>query len=177
MSGDMAVESLSEAEARAELQRLAQEIARADAAYHTHDAPEISDAEYDALKARNAAIESRFAHLKRADSPSESVGAAPAEGFSKVTHAVRMLSLGNAFEDEDIADFDDRIRRYLGMGADDALHYSSEPKIDGLSLSLRYEQGQLVQAATRGDGAVGENVTDNARTIDDIPLTLQNAPD
>ncbi|HKK86283.1 MAG TPA: NAD-dependent DNA ligase LigA [Roseovarius sp.] len=177
MSGDMAVESLSEAEARAELQRLAQEIARADAAYHTHDAPEISDAEYDALKARNAAIEARFAHLKRADSPSESVGAAPAEGFAKVTHAVRMLSLGNAFNDEDITDFDERIRRYLGMGADAALHYTSEPKIDGLSLSLRYERGKLVQAATRGDGAVGENVTANARTIDDVPERLEGAPD
>jgi len=177
MSGDMAVESLSEAEARAELQRLAQEIARADAAYHTHDAPEISDAEYDALKARNAVIEARFAHLKRADSPSESVGAAPAEGFAKVTHAVRMLSLGNAFNDEDITDFDERIRRYLGMGADAALHYTSEPKIDGLSLSLRYERGKLVQAATRGDGAVGENVTANARTIDDVPERLEGAPD
>jgi len=177
MSGDMAVESLSEAEARAELERLAQEIARADAAYHTHDAPEISDAEYDALKARNAAIEARFAHLKRADSPSESVGAAPAEGFAKVTHAVRMLSLGNAFNDEDITDFDERIRRYLGMGADAALHYTSEPKIDGLSLSLRYERGKLVQAATRGDGAVGENVTANARTIDDVPERLEGAPD
>ncbi|WP_306154395.1 NAD-dependent DNA ligase LigA [Roseovarius sp. MMSF_3281] len=177
MSGDVAVESLSEAEAKAELERLAKEIARADQAYHTDDAPEISDAAYDALKARNAAIEARFAHLKRADSPSESVGAAPAEGFAKVTHAVRMLSLGNAFDDEDIRDFDERIRRYLGMGADAALNYTSEPKIDGLSLSLRYEQGKLVQAATRGDGAVGENVTANARTIDDIPVRLDGAPD
>jgi len=177
MTGDVAVESLSEAEAKAELQRLAKAIARADAAYHTHDAPEISDADYDALKARNAAIEARFPHLKRADSPSENVGAAPAEGFAKVTHAVRMLSLGNAFDDEDIGDFDERIRRYLGMGADAALNYTSEPKIDGLSLSLRYEQGRLVQAATRGDGAVGENVTANARTIDDIPERLEGAPD
>ena len=177
MTGDVAVESLSEAEAKAELQRLAKAIARADAAYHTHDAPEISDADYDALKARNAAIEARFPHLKRADSPSEKVGAAPAEGFAKVTHAVRMLSLGNAFDDEDIGDFDERIRRYLGMGADAALNYTSEPKIDGLSLSLRYEQGRLVQAATRGDGAVGENVTANARTIDDIPERLEGAPD
>src|SRR6056297_2805874 len=177
MSGDVAVESLNEAEAKAELERLAKAIGEADAAYHTHDAPKISDAEYDALKARNAGIEARFAHLKRADSPSESVGAAPAEGFAKVTHAVRMLSLGNAFNDEDITDFDERIRRYLGMGADAALHYTSEPKIDGLSLSLRYEQGKLVQAATRGDGAVGENVTTNARTIDDIPERLEGAPD
>ena len=177
MSGDVAVESLSEAEAKTELERLAKEIARADAAYHTHDAPEISDAEYDALKARNAAIEARFPHLKRTDSPSESVGAAPAEGFAKVTHAVRMLSLGNAFDDEDISDFDERIRRYLGMGTGEALNYTSEPKIDGLSLSLRYEKGRLVQAATRGDGAVGENVTANARTIDDIPERLEGAPD
>src|SRR6056297_289473 len=177
MSGDVAVESLNEAEAKAELERLAKAIGEADAAYHTHDAPKISDAEYDALKARNAGIEARFAHLKRADSPSESVGAAPAEGFAKVTHAVRMLSLGNAFNDEDITDFDERIRRYLGMGADAALHYTSEPKIDGLSLSLRYERGKLVQAATRGDGAVGENVTANARTIDDVPERLEGAPD
>ncbi|MRU16956.1 NAD-dependent DNA ligase LigA [Roseovarius sp. A21] len=177
MSDEVAVKSLGEAEAKAELERLAKAIARANAAYHTHDAPEITDAEFDALKARNAAIEARFPHLKRTDSPSESVGAAPAEGFAKVTHAVRMLSLGNAFEDEDISDFDERIRRYLGMGEAEALHYTSEPKIDGLSLSLRYEGGRLVQAATRGDGAVGENVTANARTIDDIPERLEGAPD
>ena len=175
MSDRKAVDALSEDEARAELARLAQEIARANTAYHQQDAPEIDDAGYDALKLRNAAIEARFPDLKRDDSPSEQVGASPVEGFSKVPHAVRMLSLSNAFADEDIADFDDRIRRYLGLGADAPLTYTSEPKIDGLSLSLRYEDGQLVQAATRGDGSVGENVTANARTIADIPEQIKAA--
>ncbi len=171
------VEKLNEAEAEAELARLAQLLSEADAAYHQEDAPEISDAEYDALKARNIAIEARFPQVKRADSPSERVGAAPADGFAKVTHAVRMLSLSNAFDDADIAEFDDRIRRYLGLDGAASLTYTAEPKIDGLSLSLRYESGQLVQAATRGDGAVGENVTANARTIDDIPTRIDGAPE
>ncbi|MHC0052933.1 NAD-dependent DNA ligase LigA [Actibacterium sp. D379-3] len=177
MADDIDVEQLTEAEAQAELARLAAAIARADAAYHQRDAPEMSDAAYDALKRRNAAVEARFAHLKRADSPSDSIGAAPAEGFAKVTHAVRMLSLGNAFEDADVTEFDARIRRYLGLDDTAALTYTAEPKIDGLSLSLRYEQGALVQAATRGDGEVGENVTANARTIGDIPTQLTGAPD
>ncbi len=177
MTDKIAVDALTEAEASQELARLADLLNRANQAYYGKDAPEISDADYDALKRRNTAIELRFPNLKRADSPSEQVGAAPAEGFSKVTHAVRMLSLGNAFDDEDITEFDERIRRYLGLSADARLTYTSEPKIDGLSLSLRYEGGALVQAATRGDGAVGENVTANARTIDDIPETLQGAPD
>src|SRR6056297_1168140 len=177
MSGDIAVDKLSEAEARDELARLADEIARANRAYHQKDAPEISDAEFDALKQRNSAIEARFPHLKRADSPSEQVGASPAEGFAKVTHAVRMMSLSNAFEDSDITEFDDRIRRYLGMADEAPLAYTAEPKIDGLSLSLRYENGRLVQAATRGDGAVGENVTANARTITDIPHQISGAPE
>ncbi len=176
MEADKPVAELTEAEARAELARLADEIARANTAYHHDDAPDISDAAYDALKARNAAIEARFPHLKRADSPSEQVGAAPSETFSKVTHAVRMLSLENAFADEDVTEFDDRVRKYLGLPAG-AVTYTAEPKIDGLSLSLRYEDGKLVQAATRGDGAVGENVTANARTIDDIPERVKNAPD
>ncbi len=171
------VETLTEDEAKQELAHLADVLVQANKAYHTEDAPEISDAEYDKLKSRNAAIETRFAHLKRADSPSEQVGATPADGFAKVTHAVRMLSLSNAFDAEDIADFDDRIRRYLGLGSEAALAYTSEPKIDGLSLSLRYEGGKLVQAATRGDGAVGENVTANARTISDIPDTVSGAPE
>jgi len=170
------VDTLTEAEAAAELADLAQALARANAAYHTEDAPEISDAEYDALKARNAAIEARFAHLKRADSPSEQVGGAPAEGFARVTHAVRMLSLANALEAGEIHDFDARIRRYLGLGPEAPLGYTAEPKIDGLSLSLRYEEGRLVQAATRGDGGVGENVTANARTIAEIPARLTGAP-
>ncbi|WP_397543420.1 NAD-dependent DNA ligase LigA [Roseovarius salis] len=170
------VEALSEEEAAQELARLAKILAEADTAYHTEDAPRMTDAEYDALKQRNAAIESRFPHLKRADSPSEQVGAAPAEAFAKVTHAVRMMSLANAFEAGEIEEFDARIRRYLGLAGDAALTYTAEPKIDGLSLSLRYENGGLVQAATRGDGTVGENVTANARTIEDIPRQLDGAP-
>ena len=172
-----AVSELTVAEARAELERLARVLAGANEAYHGQDAPELSDAEYDRLKRRNAEIEDRFAALKRPDSPSEQVGAAPAEGFSKVAHEIRMLSLSNAFDDGDIADFDSSIRRYLGLGDDAPLAYTAEPKIDGLSLALRYEQGNLVQAATRGDGATGENVTANARTIADIPETLTGAPD
>ncbi|MBT8457785.1 MAG: NAD-dependent DNA ligase LigA [Alphaproteobacteria bacterium] len=169
--------NLSEDQARAELAALAEALAAANAAYHREDAPQISDAEYDRLKRRNAEIEAQFPHLKRADSPSEQVGAAPADGFKKVTHAVRMLSLGNAFSDEDILEFDRGIRRYLGLKDDAGLAYTAEPKIDGLSLSLRYEGGKLVQAATRGDGEVGENVTENARTIGDIPARLTGAPD
>ncbi|MEL7299806.1 MAG: NAD-dependent DNA ligase LigA [Pseudomonadota bacterium] len=171
------IEALSKDEAAEELATLAAELARANSAYHTEDAPEISDAEYDALKARNAAIEARFPDLKRADSPSEQVGAAINTAFGKVTHAVRMMSLSNAFEDADVAEFDARTRKYLGLGADAALAYTAEPKIDGLSLSLRYEKGRLVQAATRGDGAVGEDVTANARTIDDVPERLEGAPE
>jgi len=177
MSDTRAVDSLSKDEARQELERLAALLSAANAAYHTDDAPVMSDAEFDALKARNAAIEARFGDLKRADSPSDMVGAAPSEGFAKITHAVRMLSLGNAFDDEDVTEFDTRIRRYLGFGPEADLAYTSEPKIDGLSLSLRYENGKLIQAATRGDGQVGENVTANARTITDIPQTLTDAPD
>ena len=169
------VDQLTEAEARDELAQLAQAIAAANSAYHTLDAPEISDADYDALKRRNAAIEARFPGLKRTDSPSDQVGATVADGFGKITHRVRMLSLENAFAAEDVTDFDDRVRKFLGHSG--ALSYTAEPKIDGLSLSLRYEAGVLMQAATRGDGEVGENVTDNARTITDIPQRLTNAPE
>jgi|TARA_Y100000815_G_scaffold80000_1_gene69141 DNA ligase (NAD+) len=171
-----ALQELSEEEAKAELARLADLLGRANAAYHTQDAPDLSDAEYDRLKRRNQAIEERFPGLKRADSPSDKVGAAPAEGFGKVRHDVAMLSLGNAFEDEDVVDFDARIRKYLGLPGGTPLAFTAEPKIDGLSLSLRYENGDLVQAATRGDGAVGENVTANARTIDTIPTRIEGAP-
>ncbi|MFP4328002.1 MAG: NAD-dependent DNA ligase LigA [Paracoccaceae bacterium] len=171
------VAKLDAQEARDELARLAETIARADRAYHTRDAPEISDAEYDRLKRRNAEIEARFPQLKRADSPSERVGAEPAEGFAKVRHARRMMSLANAFETGEVVEFDARIRRYLGLSEADPLACTAEPKIDGLSLSLRYEQGRLVQAATRGDGEVGENVTANARTIDEIPDRLEGAPE
>lgn len=172
---EKAVDRLSEDEARSELARLAQAIAAANTAYHTQDAPTISDADYDALKRRNADIEARFPALKRADSPSEQVGGAVAEGFGKITHRVRMLSLENAFEEGDVAEFVDRIRKYLNHSG--ALDFTAEPKIDGLSLSLRYEAGRLVQAATRGDGEVGENVTENARTIGDIPRYLTGAPE
>ncbi|AXI51136.1 MULTISPECIES: NAD-dependent DNA ligase LigA [unclassified Sulfitobacter] len=176
MTDKTALQELSEEEAKAELARLADLLGRANAAYHTQDAPDLSDAEYDRLKRRNQAIEERFPRLKRADSPSDKVGAAPAEGFGKVRHDVAMLSLGNAFEDEDVVDFDARIRKYLGLPSGTPLAFTAEPKIDGLSLSLRYENGELVQAATRGDGAVGENVTANARTIDTIPTRIQGAP-
>ncbi len=172
---EIAIEAMTEDQARAELARLAQVLAQANHAYHTLDAPEITDAEYDRLKARNAAIEVRFPTLKRPDSPTEQVGGALAEGFSKVRHEVRMLSLENAFHDEDVAEFADRVRKYLNHQGD--LDFTAEPKIDGLSLSLRYEGGRLVQAATRGDGAVGENVTENARTIADLPQNISGAPD
>lgn len=170
------VETMNEGEAGKELERLAALLNIANTAYHSKDAPELSDAEYDRLKRRNAAIEARFPNLKRNDSPSEQIGAPPSEGFSKIKHAVPMLSLGNAFSDEDIFDFDQRIRKYLGRDSASEIAYTAEPKIDGLSLSLRYENGELVQAATRGDGAVGENVTANARTISDIPHGMKDAP-
>src|SRR6056297_106357 len=171
------VEDLTEREARDELVSLSRILDGANRAYHAEDAPAMSDAEYDRLKRRNVEIEARFPDLKRDDSPTEQVGAAPAEGFSKVRHSIRMLSLANAFDAEDIDDFDSAIRRYLGLAADAPLAYTAEPKIDGLSLALRYEGGELIQAATRGDVAEGENVTANARTIDDIPQTLTDAPD
>lgn len=177
LSSDIAIQDLTETQARAELEQLADLLNQANADYHGQDAPQISDAEFDRLKLRNAAIEAQFPKLKRDDSPSERVGAAVADGFSKVTHDVAMLSLSNAFDDEDVIDFDARIRKYLGIPQDAELAYTAEPKIDGLSLSLRYEQGVLVQAATRGDGAVGENVTTNAKTIADIPHRLSGAPD
>ncbi len=177
MTGKVAVTELTEEQAKAELVRLALAIGKANDAYHAKDAPEISDAEYDALTLRNAAIEARFPHLKRSDSPSEQVGAAPSEGFGKIQHKVRMLSLSNAFTDEEVEEFDTSIRKYLGLAPEAPLAYTAEPKIDGLSLSIRYENGRLVHAATRGDGEVGENVTANARTIADIPEQLDAAPD
>ncbi|MEP4767785.1 MAG: NAD-dependent DNA ligase LigA [Roseibium sp.] len=170
---ELAVETLSPDQAKVELQRLATEIAEHDKRYHQDDAPTISDAEYDALRQRNLAIEARFPALVLADGPSVQVGAAPTSGFGKITHSVPMLSLDNAFSDEDVRDFVGRVRRFLKfdplMGA---LAVTAEPKIDGLSLSLRYENGNLVHAATRGDGTTGENVTSNAKTIKDIPQQL-----
>ncbi|MCC6009018.1 MAG: NAD-dependent DNA ligase LigA, partial [Rhodobacteraceae bacterium] len=171
------VEALSADAAAAELERLARAIAVADRAYHTEDAPGITDAEYDALKARNAAIEARFPALVRRDSPSRRIGGPLAEGFGKIRHSGRMTSLANAFSAEDVADFVARCRRFLGLAEDAPLAFTAEPKIDGLSLSLRYEGGRLVHAATRGDGETGENVTANARTIDDIPQRLSDAPE
>jgi DNA ligase (NAD+) len=172
----IAIEQLTEDDARKELARLASLIAAANAAYHTQDAPEISDADFDALKRRNSRIEALFPHLKRADSPSDTIGAPVAEGFGKIKHAVRMMSLGNAFDDVDVAEFDSFVCNYLGQQIG-SVSYTAEPKIDGLSLSLRYENGHLVHAATRGDGETGENVTENAKTIDDIPQILDGAPD
>jgi len=166
------VDRLSQNEAALELESLAREIARHDRLYHEKDAPEISDAEYDSLRQRNTAIEARFPGLVRKDSPSRKVGAAPAKGFGKVRHRIPMLSLGNAFSENDAVEFDAGIRRFLGLTPDSPLEYVAEPKIDGLSCSLRYERGQLVSAATRGDGEEGEDVTANARTIASIPQAL-----
>jgi len=171
------VEDLDRAGAASEWLRLAAEVAAANRAYHAEDAPEISDADYDALKARLQSIEERFPELAEGGSPTREVGAAPSEGFAKVRHSQRMLSLGNAFSTDEVAEFDNRVRSFLGLGADAPLAYTAEPKIDGLSLALRYEAGTLVQAATRGDGETGENVTRNACTISDIPQTLSDAPD
>ncbi len=169
---------MTEAEAAAELERLASEIARHNRLYHSEDAPEISDAEYDALMRRNSALEAQFPHLVREDSPSRQVGAAPAAQLSKVAHALPMLSLENAFAEEEVADFVGRVRRFLSLAPDEEVALTAEPKIDGLSCSLRYEKGDLVLAATRGDGATGEVVTENVRTIADIPQRLKGeAPD
>ncbi len=165
-------------EAAAELERLSGEIAYHNRRYHTDDAPEISDAEYDALVRRNTAIERAFPALIRADSPGRQVGAAPAGHLTKVAHARPMMSLDNAFSDEEVAEFVARIRRFLKLPAEEPVAMTAEPKIDGLSCSLRYEERRLVQALTRGDGTTGEDVTVNVRTIDDIPATLpDDAPD
>ena len=169
------VEELSREEAKEELARLAREIAEHDRHYYVEDAPIISDAEYDALRRRNAAIEARFPDLIRPDSPSRRVGAAPAGKFRKVRHTIPMLSLADAFSDDDVFDFEKRIRRFLGLGGDDPLDFIAEPKFDGLSVSLRYEHGVLTQAATRGNGYEGEDVTANARTIRNIPQTVEAA--
>jgi DNA ligase (NAD+) len=173
MSTDtIAVEALTEQEASAELERLATEIAHHDALYHGKDAPEISDADYDALKRRNDAVEARFPALIRSDSPSQRVGAAPSMTFAPVVHSRPMLSLDNTFSQEDVQDFVAGVYRFLGRLPDQSIAFTAEPKIDGLSMSLRYENGRLVTAATRGDGTTGENVTANIRTIKEIPQTL-----
>jgi DNA ligase (NAD+) len=168
------VTDLTEAEAVEELTTLADEIAANDIRYFQDDAPSLSDGDYDALKRRNGEIEARFPHLVRENSPSLRVGAARAEAFSPVEHGTPMLSLDNAFSDEDAVEFDARVRRFLKLG-DEVVAYTAEPKIDGLSASLRYEKGVLVQGATRGDGRVGEDVTDNLRTIGEIPHRLKGS--
>ncbi|MCP5361629.1 MAG: NAD-dependent DNA ligase LigA [Hyphomicrobiales bacterium] len=171
---EIAPEQLTEAQATEELARLAAEIAAHDQRYYQEDAPVVSDAEYDALRMRNAAIEARFPQLVRQDSPSLRVGAAPSEKFGKVKHRIPMLSLGNAFSEEDIADFLQRIRRFLGLAEDAEITLLCEPKIDGLSFSARYEKGKLVQGATRGDGETGEDITENLRTV--LPGVLKGTP-
>jgi DNA ligase (NAD+) len=172
------VEQLTAEEAAEELARLAKEIAEHDRRYHSEDAPTISDAEYDALRIRNAEIEARFPELVRQDSPSLKVGAAPSGTFGPVVHARPMLSLDNAFSDDDVRDFVASVRRFLAWPPERELVFTAEPKIDGLSMSLRYERGRLVTAATRGDGTTGENVTANIRTIREIPERLpKDAPD
>lgn len=169
-------ESLSEQDARKELLDLQEKVRLADLAYHQNDSPFLSDAEYDVAKWRYLHLVSLFPQFAEIATDVGKVGAPVTSGFAKITHAQRMLSLGNAFEDNDVVDFDSSIRKYLGLNAGMPLAYSAEPKIDGLSLSLRYENGQLLQAATRGDGSTGENVTANALTIADIPQQISSAP-
>src|SRR4029453_5532534 len=173
----MAPETISEADAANRLMRLAKEIARHDKLYHDQDAPEISDAEYDALVRENRELEAQYPQLVRPDSPSKRLGAAPTSALAKVTHARQMLSLDNAFSAEEVGEFVGRVRRFLNLPVTEPVALTAEPKIDGLSCSLRYERGQLVLAATRGDGTVGEDVTPNARTIHDIPQVISGAPD
>ena len=167
------ISGLTKAQAKVEHKRLALEIERHDKAYYQEDAPKISDAEYDALRARFNAIEARFPEFVTSESPSQKIGAAPSGRFKKVRHAVPMLSLDNAFAEDDVIDFVGRIRRFLKLGEDEKIDFSAEPKIDGLSMSLRYEKGELATAATRGDGTVGEDVTANIKTLKDVPRALK----
>jgi DNA ligase (NAD+) len=173
------IDTLTKAQAKVELKRLALEIESHDKHYYQEDAPKISDAGYDALRQRFNAIEARFPEFVSSESPSQKIGAQPSGRFAKARHAVPMLSLDNAFADQDVVDFVARIRRFLKLGDDDKIAFSAEPKIDGLSMSLRYEGGELVTAATRGDGAVGEDVTANIRTLEGVPKKLKgrNVPD
>ena len=168
---------MNEAEAANRLMRLAKQIAHHDKRYHDQDSPEISDAEYDALVRENRELETQFPNLVRPDSPSKRLGAAPTTALAKVVHARQMLSLDNAFSAEEVREFVGRVRRFLNLPESEPVALTAEPKIDGLSCSLRYEKGRLVLAATRGDGTVGEDVTPNARTIGDIPQVIKGAPD
>jgi DNA ligase (NAD+) len=167
------VDDLTEKQAKAEHARLAADIAEHDRRYYQEDAPTVSDAAYDGLRQRYAAIEARFPQLRTLESLTQRVGAAPAARFAKVRHAVPMLSLDNAFAEQDVIDFVARIRRFLRLGDDEEIAFSAEPKIDGLSMSLRYENGELVSGATRGDGTEGEDVTANVKTLKDIPHRLK----
>lgn len=171
--GELPVEKLNDQSAGQELENLAAEIARHDALYYANDNPEISDGEYDALRRRNLAIEQAFPHLKREDSPTNRVGFVALDKFEKLVHSVPMLSLDNAFSDDDVREFAKRVKRFLKLDGSEVLGLTAEPKIDGLSLSLRYENGRLVSAGTRGDGSIGENVTENAKTITDVPGVLR----
>src|SRR5947208_6213368 len=172
------VAKLTKPQAKVEHMRLALELEGHDRRYYQEDAPSVSDAEYDGLRQRFNAIEKRFPELVSADSPSQKIGAAPSGRFKKVRHSLPMLSLDNAFAEQDVLDFVGRIERFLKL-SDDKIDFSAEPKIDGLSMSLRYEGGELITAATRGDGAVGEDVTANIRTLEDVPHRLKgrNVPD
>ena len=169
---ELSVEDLNEKQAKKELLRLSVEIKQHDKFYYQHDKPMISDGDYDLLRHRNLAIEAKFPDLKRKDSPSDKVGAPVSKGFQKVSHRVPMLSLSNAFSDDDIVEFYGRVRRFLGLGSDEPVDMVVEPKIEGLSAALTYENGVLKTGATRGDGSVGENITNNLKTIDDIPVEL-----
>src|SRR5580658_3570537 len=169
----IAPDALSEAQAKGEHKRLAAEIAGHDKRYYQDDAPSVSDGEYDALRRRLEAIEARFPQFRTVESLTQRVGAAPSARFAKVRHAVPMLSLDNAFAEEDVVDFVGRIRRFLRLKDDEEIVFSAEPKIDGLSMSLRYENGELVTGATRGDGSEGEDVTANVKTLKDIPHRLK----
>ena len=171
------VEELTKEEAGAELAKLYSRVGEADIEYHQEDAPQISDEKYDRLKSRAKAIEDKFPELKSPDSQTDKVGAPPAQGFEKSTHLQPMLSLDNAFDDDDVREFDGRIRRFLGLTGSEDIHYTAEPKIDGLSISLTYREGQLVKATTRGDGTTGEVVTENVLTIEDLPLSIPDAPE
>ena len=177
MAQNLPVSDMTEDQAALELQRLALALAQSNRAYHRDDNPLIDDATYDWLKLRNAQIEQKFPHLKRTDSPSDQVGAKPKEGFGKIRHRKPMLSLSNAFDAEDVEDFVARLKKFLNLPPQSHMRMTAEPKIDGLSLAVRYEKGQLVHAVTRGDGETGEDVTANALTIADIPKSLSGAPD
>ena len=171
------IDALTPLEAAAELDALAEEITAHDKAYYQNDAPRIADADYDSLRRRLQAIETAFPDLARGDSPSKKVGTPPAAGFRKVAHARPMLSLGNAFDDGDVVEFIARVRRFLGLDEYKAVEIVCEPKIDGLSVSLRYENGQFVLGATRGDGTTGEDITDNLKTLSHIPMSIKDAPE